>query len=160
MGDRYKTGYEYSLSWTENYTLLGEFTWVASKGPRNPLPLFMEESCNATCPDKCSSANWKILDDDRRWKTNHIINVDCAVSGLIPRPSDGCPEGTIGFNAPGCPNTCYCEDHCSWEKCSLVNAPTDCFHRTNGAWSRKSSRDVWVAKFHGTPNNATHTFFI
>ena len=152
----------------------------------------MEEACNATCPDKCSSGNWKIHDNDlQRWKENNIINIDCGnerykpasrivnvfhprhgiyqqnilniifmkvIPGVLPRPSDGCPRGTVGCDDPGCPNTCFCEDHCSWEKCSLFNPPQDCFHKINGKWSRKSSRDVWVAKFHGIPSYVPHIF--
>ena len=49
-----------------------------SKGPLNPEPLFLEEVCNATCPEKCSSGNWMIRDNDlQRWKENNIINIDC-----------------------------------------------------------------------------------
>ena len=68
-------------------------------------------------------------------------------AGLIPRPSEGCPEKTIGCDAPGCPTTCFCEDHCSWERCSLTDPPMECLDDMNGEWKR--GKNAWVAKFRG-----------
>ena len=75
-----------------------------------------------------------------------------AVPGLIPRPSEGCPEKTTGCYAPGCPATCYCEDHCSWQRCYLSHPPMDCLDDIDGYWFRKKKSDPWVAKFHGNSN--------
>ena len=79
------------------------------------------------------------------------------VPGLIPRPPEGCPENTIGCYAPGCPTTCYCEDHCSWQQCSLSDPPMACFDDIDGTWFRKNDGDPWVAKFNGNQNYA-HTY--
>ena len=74
------------------------------------------------------------------------------VSGLIRRPSEGCPEKTTGCYAPGCPATCYCEDHCSWQRCYLSHPPLACLDDIDGYWFRKKKSDPWVAKFHGNSN--------
>ena len=63
---------------------------------------------------------------------------------LIPKPpADGCPQGT--FNSL---NTCYCEDHCSWETCRLLNPPQNCLSNiaNESVWAWDSQKDVWVAQ--------------
>ena len=58
---------------------------------------------------------------------------------LLKRPS-GCPNGTLeGLT------TCFCEDHCSWERCRLETPPYDCLPRTNTAWVWDSKKKYWVA---------------
>ena len=71
------------------------------------------------------------------------------VPGLIQRPSEGCPEKTTGCYALGCPATCYCEDHCSWESCNLNTHPEECFDGVNGIWFRNDEGYPWVGYFHG-----------
>ena len=61
------------------------------------------------------------------------------------RPSDGCPKGTTGCYTFGCPNTCYCEDHCSWEKCFLATPPERCLSGTDGAWYWMFDEMYWTA---------------
>ena len=56
--------------------------------------------------------------------------------GTISRPSRGCPENTSGCNEFGCPNTCFCEDHCRWDRCALYEGPEDCLRGTNSSWQR------------------------
>ena len=75
------------------------------------------------------------------------LNTD--VQGRISRPSDGCPEGTDGCDSQGCPNTCFCADHCSWEKCYLYEPPPDCLAGIQGAWVKESSEDFWTATTRG-----------
>ena len=155
-----------------------------SHDPLSEVAYLLEETCNATCPQKCSSGSWKVYDSDKKnWIQNNVLNIDCGiivpfehptkftctnnlinlhslvvylhflsffyqvVPGLLARPSEGCPETTSGCNAIGCPATCYCEDHCSWERCLLTDPPTDCFEDDNGAWEKEGN--VWVAKFRG-----------
>lgn len=65
------------------------------------------------------------------------------------RPPDGCPEDTSGCNSPGCPNTCYCEDHCSWDKCILLSPPDECLHGTDSEWFKDTELNYWVAKIKG-----------
>ena len=63
---------------------------------------------------------------------------------LIPKPpADGCPQGT--FNSL---NTCYCEDHCSWETCRLLNPPQNCLSDIayESAWTWDSQKNAWVAQ--------------
>ena len=83
------------------------------------------------------------------WHNHFWLMQFQVIPGLIPRPSEGCPEKTVGCYAPGCPNTCYCEDHCSWQRCSLFNPPVECFDDINGTWFRKYKGDHWVANFRG-----------
>ena len=63
---------------------------------------------------------------------------------LIPKPSAyGCPQGTFDSL-----NTCYCEDHCSWETCRLLNPPQNCLSNTanESAWAWDSQKGAWVAQ--------------
>ena len=65
------------------------------------------------------------------------------------RPLDGCPIGTDECNGDGCPNTCFCEDHCSWEKCYLNDPPKDCLENMGGAWAENPSGGFWTATSKG-----------
>ena len=66
----------------------------------------------------------------------------------VPIPSsDGCPENTRGCEEFSCPRTCYCEDHCSWERCTLSEPPQKCLHGTNAEWKWELRR--WSAKYIG-----------
>ena len=71
----------------------------------------------------------------------HIFAV---FTGLISQQATGCPENTYGCNSFGCPNTCYCQDHCSWDTCVLTEGPKNCLKDTNGAWHWNSN--YWEAK--------------
>ena len=63
---------------------------------------------------------------------------------VIPKPqADGCPQGTFdGLN------TCYCEDHCSWETCRLLNPPQNCLSNIGNVaeWVWNAKKDFWVAQ--------------
>ena len=87
---------------------------------------------------------------------------------LVPEaPMNGCPNKKIQCEMPKelesfvCPNTCYCEDHCSWQHCSLNDPPMECFDDIDGTWFRKNEGDPWVAKFNGNKNYAyIHTYIL
>ena len=111
---------------------------------------------------------------DNQWEANQLIHIECGKRSLInrfhmyiiirnwvyysyyhaycvaehtnvPTPSlEGCPQNTKGCNEFGCPNTCYCSDHCSWERCKISPPPLSCLYRTGSAW-QWSSR-WWTAK--------------
>ena len=61
-----------------------------------------------------------------------------------------CPENTVGCYGFGCPNTCFCEEHCSWEKCRLEEPPKGCIESLGGVWVKNSVENYWTAKFIGT----------
>ena len=63
---------------------------------------------------------------------------------IIPkRPNSGCPFGT--YNSL---HTCFCEDHCSWEACRLLNPPLNCLTEFDkqAVWAWDSVKYAWVAQ--------------
>ena len=62
-----------------------------------------------------------------------------------------CPEYTDGCYGFGCPNTCFCEEHCSWGKCWLEEPPNDCIENLGGVWIRNPTESYWTAEFKGLP---------
>ena len=62
---------------------------------------------------------------------------------IPPQPATGCPFGTFDSL-----NTCFCEDHCSWETCRLINPPQDCLSKIDGEaiWAWDVVEDAWVAQ--------------
>ena len=68
----------------------------------------------------------------------HMIN-----ESLIPQPTEyGCPPGTFESLS-----TCYCEDHCSWETCRLLNPPQNCLTSSPEAvWAWNTKENIWVAQ--------------
>ena len=71
-----------------------------------------------------------------------IVHPDVPIPG-----ADGCPKQTKGCNGLGCPNTCYCEDRCTWERCTLLKPPEECLRDTNSTW--KLGDEHWTAKYTG-----------
>ena len=75
-------------------------------------------------------------------------------SALIPRkPKDkDCREGTPPYlDDQDLTNgdyiyRCYCEEHCVWAKCRLVEAPDECLIGTNSIWMWDSQKQYWVAQ--------------
>ena len=63
---------------------------------------------------------------------------------LIPKPPEhNCPPGTFrGID------TCYCEDHCSWKTCRLVNPPRNCLENiaAEAVWAWDANKNTWVAQ--------------
>ena len=75
---------------------------------------------------------------------NIFVQVNSAKKDMIPkRPSYGCPKGTFDGVT-----TCYCEDHCSWEACRLLNPPLNCLSnmKEDGVWAWDSIQKFWVAQ--------------
>lgn len=73
-------------------------------------------------------------------------------SWLIPRlPVGGCPNNTYGCSGNDCnrPNSCFCEDHCSWETCRLVASPEECLKHVDSMWSWDAKKHFWVAQIGG-----------
>ena len=65
------------------------------------------------------------------------------------RPLDGCPIGTDECNGDGCPNTCFCEDHCSWKICKLEKPPKNCLMHTNRKWHYNQRNYYWETTWKG-----------
>ena len=75
---------------------------------------------------------------------NVFVIVTWIKKEMIPlRPSIGCPKGTFDGAT-----TCYCEDHCSWEACRLLNPPPLCLSsmKRDGVWAWDSASNFWVAQ--------------
>ena len=67
---------------------------------------------------------------------------DTSYFAIIPkRPQLGCPTNTYGCSGDDCNDVqnCFCEEHCSWKKCRLVNAPENCLKdvKSNWSWDKK-----------------------
>ena len=63
---------------------------------------------------------------------------------MIPRrPKTGCPNDTFDGLS-----TCFCEDHCSWEVCRLINPPYNCISNIQGkvVWAWDTIGETWVAQ--------------
>ena len=67
----------------------------------------------------------------------------------IDRPINGCPFGTIGCDKIECPKACFCEDHCSWNKCKLENPPVGCLGHSNRKWEYDEKELYWKTTFKG-----------
>ena len=77
-------------------------------------------------------------------------------SYLIPKqPEKGCPENTFGCSGGDCniPTTCFCEQHCSWEVCRIVDYPEDCLDIVKSVWKWDSKKHSWVAQVEGKNMN-------
>ena len=76
-----------------------------------------------------------------------VIPIDGS-EGILKSISE-CPKGTIECKEVGCSNTCYCEDHCSWEKCFLEVPPSQCLLGTSGGWKLNTRKMYWTAELSG-----------
>ena len=89
-------------------------------------------------------------------KTRYIINLNShnytILDSETDRPLDGCPLGTNGCGNVACPNTCFCEDHCSWKKCKLDKPPNSCLKHTRRTWVYDRQKGYWRTKFIGNLN--------
>ena len=69
---------------------------------------------------------------------------------LIPSPpATGCPNGTLSCSGGHCTVTCFCEDHCSWEKCALDEKPDHCLLDQYAMWVWDPRYNYWVAQYKG-----------
>ena len=69
--------------------------------------------------------------------------------GYIPkRPKYGCPKNDYGCTGNDCshPEKCFCEEHCSWDKCRLFKYPTNCLKNVRSGWIWDSVQNFWVAQ--------------
>ena len=72
------------------------------------------------------------------------------IPGIIPIPyTSGCPVNTKGCTSWRCPNTCFCEDHCSFEKCALEIPPDECLENIESNWIWSSEDQYWIAQMKG-----------
>ena len=75
---------------------------------------------------------------------------------MIPKiPESGCPLGTFkGID------TCFCEDHCSWEICRLINPPYGCLSRIGVEvyWLWDNNEDAWAAQRGNVALSNFHNF--
>ena len=71
---------------------------------------------------------------------------------------NGCPENMLGCRNGRCQNTCYCEDHCSWDKCVLVEKPDDCLDEATSQWIWDGNKNFWVAQLTGRHMNRIQIF--
>ena len=84
-------------------------------------------------------------------------------SELIPkRPTEGCPVNTNGCSGNDCnmPQSCFCEEHCSWETCRLADSPEKCLKGLNSFWSWDTKKLFWVAQIDGMIKTFTHLFYL
>ena len=62
-----------------------------------------------------------------------------------------CPSNTYGCSGDSCnrPQSCFCEEHCSWEICRLVEYPEMCLKDVNSFWNWDATKLGWVAQIEG-----------
>ena len=62
-----------------------------------------------------------------------------------------CPANTYGCTDNNCNGiqTCFCEEHCSWETCRLVEGPKKCVKGVKSEWIWDLNRLIWVAQRRG-----------
>ena len=70
---------------------------------------------------------------------------------LIPkRAASDCPAGAFDcFDEYRRECLCFCEDHCSWKKCTLYETPHQCIPDENAMWAWDKTNRHWVAQYKG-----------
>ena len=84
-------------------------------------------------------------------------------SNLIPKRHHGeCPSNTYGKSGDDytSPQNCYCEEHCTWEACRLLDSPEDCVSHVGSFWSWDSKKRFWIAQIGGTIFYLTLVFLV
>ena len=61
-------------------------------------------------------------------------------------PRDGCYEGTFEHYWKDIVITCFCEDHCAWERCHLIEPPEKCVIGTQNDWWWDDKQGYWTAQ--------------
>ena len=72
-------------------------------------------------------------------------------------PKVNCPENAIAYEYTPTGEkedthmhwtyrTCYCEQHCSWDECYLVDPPKTCLDGTDRVWVWSSAKTCWFAQ--------------
>ena len=75
-------------------------------------------------------------------------------------PPGGCPFGSYGFGTHDCeyegadtkcdaPNTCFCEEHCSWKRCKIDKPPQSCLQHAKREWVYNPERKYWRTNLKG-----------
>ena len=79
-------------------------------------------------------------------------------------PSEGCPLGSYGFGIHDCgfdvrdpnayvqcdaPDTCFCEDHCSWKRCKIDKPPQSCLTHAKREWVYIPEGQYWRTNLRG-----------
>ena len=77
------------------------------------------------------------------------MNIRTKLDIATDSPADGCPIGSYGCGDAICPNTCFCEDHCSWKKCKIRNPPLSCIENGNRKWDHDYHSNFWRASLDG-----------
>ena len=147
-------GKEYFLHWSP------ENSWMISRTRRiGSVNGFLKvRGCDSLRPNHCSSNHWEVFrDNEKRWETNQLVHLECEHTDVLTQSSDGCPENTRGCEGFSCPKTCYCSDHCSWEKCTLSVPHENCLHGHDATW--QWNYRWWSAKYvgNGKETEATNT---
>ena len=91
------------------------------------------------------------------FNSNIFLIQKAAVNGTsysldIPRrPLGGCSANTYGCSGNDCnrPQSCFCEEHCSWETCRLVDSPGRCLKHVESTWIWDAKKHFWVAQLGG-----------
>ena len=84
-------------------------------------------------------------------------------SNLIPKRRHGaCFSNTYGNsgNDYSSPQNCYCEEHCTWEACRLLDGPEDCLRDVGSFWSWDTKKRFWIAQMGGTISYFIFEFFM
>ena len=73
-----------------------------------------------------------------------------------PPAGETCPESTFEYKYIPTGDgeladhftfrTCYCEQHCSWDECYLVDPPETCLKGSGRVWVWSSVKTCWVAQ--------------
>ena len=91
--------------------------------------------------------NYNYVCTNRHCENWSILIVGDVYQKLIPSvPKGKCPKGTYGCIEENCPDTCFCENHCSWAKCALYEAPAECLISVNSEWTWHFTKGYWVAQ--------------
>ena len=76
------------------------------------------------------------------------LGIKLPTTALIPSlPRAGCPNGTFDCSDGRC--RCFCENHCSWQKCTLNEKPDHCLVDQNTMWVWDPRNKYWVAQYKG-----------
>ena len=151
MMDISNSGNVFKLSGGEYYLhRSASMKWMISRYSDigSEVGFIKEPYCNKECPNMCSSNYWNVYDAKKsQWNIENIVTVECVYDDVVIPGADGCPRHTKGCTGLGCPNTCYCQDRCTWERCTLSEPPQECLRETNSTWQR--GIEHWTAKITG-----------
>ena len=99
-----------------------------------------------------STLNYKVISETVLGVIYFYIKLDIATD----RPSGGCPLGTYGSSTSGCggdrcgaPNTCFCEEHCSWKRCKIDKPPQSCLSHAKREWVYIPEVKYWRTNLKG-----------